>query len=824
MIESLSGGGNTVRHPQGSPTLLLRRRSIVRMIPSLAICCILCLPLLGAEDITIHNADTDNPTLFYKGKPMLATGPISEDRVFMYAMGSEFFDHEAWFDYMEKYDFGFGRVYAAHTWSQNQRDKETRPLHPFEIVRYTKEGDPVVDLLKADEEYWANFARVLTEAAGRDIVICIQLYQRWYWGNKTPRKRLFFDRRYNVNGIHETNPDTVWKNMSDAYPNSKLWLVHKKYVEELLKTVGNHKNIMIDLMNEGAIKEGMTREWINHTLEIIEAWEKENRRDILVGMDIDHFLQKKDKAGLHWILSHPGMELIIGEDRWIYFNTDEIIAMRSKYQKPMIWVNEKANDYMETFSLSDYPNRRLHYLWLGMMVKIQGLGLYEKENHTQEGLLEEPQAAELGEYNRTLMNFFGNQIKDYALLRNRNDVIKKTPPVKQKVVLSSPKETLVYLHKGFEESQRADGKLELADLELPDGGVAVHYLHPNTGETSTRNAGVKNSTIALTLPEFYENLVVSITGNPQTEYTKRRIAVSRRDATSRKVPKIPPRGKRIRVIFDTDARNEIDDVWAISLAILCPERFKIEGFVAANFDNSRPETGPDSIEASYKEIHTILDKAGLAGKWPVLRGSHPMRYKYEPSESEGVDFIIKKAMESTPEDPLWIVGLGAATDIASAYLKEPRIKDRIVVFWHFRTRWPDKCWNFNVIGDVRAARIVFHSDLSFVLFDTGTHLYCPMEESEKYMSYGTLGRYMHEYRYQSSYYRRPKKGFFDLGDIAVLVDPSLGSWEVADCPEVEWDLDYKFAGEKGKILRCYDVDRDGTYALLKEKLKAHAGK
>jgi inosine-uridine nucleoside N-ribohydrolase len=307
-------------------------------------------------------------------------------------------------------------------------------------------------------------------------------------------------------------------------------------------------------------------------------------------------------------------------------------------------------------------------------------------------------------------------------------------------------------------------------------------------------------------------------------YRQRRDIISRRDPRLRKVPKIPPKGKRLRVIIDTDAKNEIDDIWAIALAILSPERFKIEGFVAANFDNNRLETGPDSIEASFKEINTILNKAGLANKWPVLRGSHPMRYKYEPSESEGVDFIIKKAMESTPEDPLWIVGLGAATDIASAYLKEPRITDRVIVFWHFRTRWPEKCWNFNVIGDVRAARTVFHSDLTFVLFDTGTHLYCPMEESEQFLSCGALGTYMHEYRYKSSYYQKPTKGFFDLGDIAALVDPSLASWEVADCPDVDWDLSYKFKGTKGSILRCYDIDRNKTYGLLHQKLRSLAGK
>jgi len=302
-------------------------------------------------------------------------------------------------------------------------------------------------------------------------------------------------------------------------------------------------------------------------------------------------------------------------------------------------------------------------------------------------------------------------------------------------------------------------------------------------------------------------------------YRAVREAAERRDAAKRVVPVIPPKEKRIRVVFDTDAKNEIDDIWALALAVLSPERFQIEGFVAANFDNRRPEAGPDSIEASAREIETILAKAGLVGKYPIKRGSPPMRYKYEPSESEGVDFIIAKAMASTPQDPLWIVGLGAATDIASAYLKEPRIAERVRVFWHFRTRWPDKCWNFNVIGDVRAARIVFHSDLPFVLFDTGTHLSCPMEFSQKFVSCGALGKYLHEYRFGSSYYRRPDKGFFDLGDIAALVDPDLASWAVVHCPEVDWDLAYKHRKTKGKILRCYDIDRDKTMQLLHAKLK-----
>ena len=158
------------------------------------------------------------------------------------------------------------------------------------------------------------------------------------------------------------------------------------------------------------------------------------------------------------------------------------------------------------------------------------------------------------------------------------------------------------------------------------------------------------------------------------------------DPRERQVPVIPPKSEKLRVLIDSDAKNEIDDQWAIALAILSPERLQIEGFVGANFDNARG--GPDGIAKSVAGIELILRLAGMQGRWPVLPGSHPMRYRAEPSPSEGVDFIIERAMAGSPEDPLWVVGLGAATDMASAYLIEPSIVDRVVVFWHMRTRWP----------------------------------------------------------------------------------------------------------------------------------------
>ena len=288
-------------------------------------------------------------------------------------------------------------------------------------------------------------------------------------------------------------------------------------------------------------------------------------------------------------------------------------------------------------------------------------------------------------------------------------------------------------------------------------------------------------------------------------------------------PVIPPQGEQMRVIIVSDATNEIDDVWALALAILYPERLKIEGFVGSNYDHTHDGVGPKSIERSVNEIKTILKTAGLEGKYPVYAGSHPMQYEFAPSGSPGVDFIVERAMAGTPDDPLWIVGLGSATDLASAYLQHPEIQDRVIMFWHGRTEqtWPFRAHNYNVKGDMHAARMLFHAPFPMVLFDTGTQLSAgTLAESQTHVKpYGALGEYLYQYRLKREAWSGTAKGFFDLGDIAVLIDPTIGKWEELVCPTITPYMDYNLYKTNGKILRCYGVDRDKTFQLLYDKLK-----
>ena len=293
-------------------------------------------------------------------------------------------------------------------------------------------------------------------------------------------------------------------------------------------------------------------------------------------------------------------------------------------------------------------------------------------------------------------------------------------------------------------------------------------------------------------------------------------------APQRPVAPWPPPAGPLRLIIDTDAGNEIDDQYALALALGSPQRFHMEGIVAAHFGESG---GAQGIEKSYQEIQRVLEKAGIdkaesPGRIPVFRGSDPLLFRDQAIHSDGVDFIIQQAKSATPESPVWLILLGPATDASAALLKDPSIADRLVIFWHGRTQWPVRCWNFNAYNDILAARLLFELQCRLILFDTGEHLLIDPEEfARRFGSLGVLGAYLKEIRQKNSYTRSPAKGIFDLGDIAALADPSIAPWEKVDAPAVGKDLQYDFTTNYGPIIRIYYIDPARTFDLLGQALK-----
>ena len=65
----------------------------------------------------------------------------------------------------------------------------------------------------------------------------------------------------------------------------------------------------------------------------------------------------------------------------------------------------------------------------------------------------------------------------------------------------------------------------------------------------------------------------------------------------------PPEACRVRVIIDTDAKNEGDDDFAILHHLLTPQ-FDVRGICATHFEVKTTQRGlpPHSMERSYQEV------------------------------------------------------------------------------------------------------------------------------------------------------------------------------------------------------------------------------
>jgi len=172
----------------------------------------------------------------------------------------------------------------------------------------------------------------------------------------------------------------------------------------------------------------------------------------------------------------------------------------------------------------------------------------------------------------------------------------------------------------------------------------------------------------------------------------------------------------IRMILDTDTYNEVDDQFAMVYALLSPEAVKVEAIHAAPFYNEN-STGPgDGMERSYREILRLMDLLNFKSEGIVFKGADRYMGSTEtPCECDAVDNLIRLALDSTPEDPLFVIAIGAPTNVSSAIIKEPKIMDTIKVVWLGGTTldWPNGR-EFNQQQDIAASQVLFDSGVDLV--------------------------------------------------------------------------------------------------------------
>ncbi len=178
----------------------------------------------------------------------------------------------------------------------------------------------------------------------------------------------------------------------------------------------------------------------------------------------------------------------------------------------------------------------------------------------------------------------------------------------------------------------------------------------------------------------------------------------------------PPAGA-CGVIIDTDTWNEIDDQFAIIHALMSPE-LRIETIQAAGFhaEVRNTESFEHGMELSYEEAVRVLELSPVKYDGPVLYGSRQTMTSNDgaPVPSDAADNIVSRAMRER-DGTLYILALGSLTNVASAILMEPRIRERICVValggWPYHV---SDFRDFNFIQDIKAAQTVFDSGVALV--------------------------------------------------------------------------------------------------------------
>lgn len=174
---------------------------------------------------------------------------------------------------------------------------------------------------------------------------------------------------------------------------------------------------------------------------------------------------------------------------------------------------------------------------------------------------------------------------------------------------------------------------------------------------------------------------------------------------------------QIDIVLDTDAYNEIDDQFAVAYMLKYKNKLNVKGIYAAPFYNSRSSGPEDGMLKSYDEVVRLLRLSGESeiGKRVMLGSRGYLQDEKTPVISPAASDLVNIASYYSPENPLYVIAIGAATNLASALLLNPEISDNIVIVWlggHAR-HWQDTN-EFNMKQDIAAARVVMGSGAPFV--------------------------------------------------------------------------------------------------------------
>ena len=290
----------------------------------------------------------------------------------------------------------------------------------------------------------------------------------------------------------------------------------------------------------------------------------------------------------------------------------------------------------------------------------------------------------------------------------------------------------------------------------------------------------------------------------------------------------PPKGE-CSVIIDTDTWNEVDDQFAIIHALMSPE-LRIETIQAAGFHAAVRNTDSfeHGMELSYEEIQRVLELSPVSYDGPVLYGSRQTMTATggEPVPSDAADNIVSRAMRDRDET-LYVLALGSLTNVASAVLMEPRIRERICVV--ALGGWPYHVagfHDFNFIQDIKAAQAVFDSGVAMVHvtgFGVSELLRTTRwEMMQQVKGRGRIGDYLFQlYEDFVQDFAGRSKPIWDLAPGAWLLNSDWLKTHIEGAPMLNDHLGYSRDASRHPMRIVDWLNRDAIFSDFFEKLHRH---
>ena len=214
---------------------------------------------------------------------------------------------------------------------------------------------------------------------------------------------------------------------------------------------------------------------------------------------------------------------------------------------------------------------------------------------------------------------------------------------------------------------------------------------------------------------------------------------------------------RARVIIDNDFSGDPDDLFQLAHHVLSPS---VEiPFVIGSHLSATDGFDPSGIQAenAVRIARETLAMLGDRGQIPVLLGSNVALASSElPTRTEAAEAIIAEAMRDETDLPLYIALGAGLTELASAYLIEPRIAERLTAVWIGGNEHdglavpppnPDQIeYNLNI--DILAGQVIFN-DSTIPIWQVPRNIYrqCLVSYAEldaRVRPMGRLGAYMVE--------------------------------------------------------------------------------